>query len=275
MAGNRIEMADAVYHSCERYYDLIDESGPDPKGRGRLREYVSDGDLVLDTGCGTGANRAYLPEAVRYVGVDISAVARERAAGSQDIAASFVCGDVGALPFRDDTFDAVISTYSLEHFAEPGRALDEMLRVCRPHGRIILVSPAWEMPREAPPSLAKQMTSPVFRFRYVLRRTFRLFRMCINRKLYFFDTIPTPVVAPEDYVPDSDAVYIVSIREVVNYFVANSATVRYVETVVRPYRRPLLRHGWYNVKTLLKNAPYRKYFGTRLFVVAEKAGAES
>jgi demethylmenaquinone methyltransferase / 2-methoxy-6-polyprenyl-1,4-benzoquinol methylase len=265
----------AVYQRCERYYDLIDEGGPDPEGRGRLREFVSDGELVLDAGCGTGANRAYLPDGARYVGVDISAVARERVAGARGTVASFVCGDVGALPFRDNTFDAVVSTYSLEHFAQPRQALDEMLRVCRPRGRIVLISPAWEMPRDAPPSLAREMTSATFRLRYVLGRTLRLLRMCVNRRRYFFDTIPTPVMDPVDYVPDSDAVYIVSIREVVNYFVANSATIRYVRTVVRPYRRPLLRHAWYNMKTLLKNAPHRKYFGTRLFLVAEKTGAES
>jgi len=265
----------AVYQNCSRYYDLIDEGGPDPEGRGRLYEFIEAADLVLDVGCGTGANRPYLPAGARYVGVDVSPVARARSAASHDDETWFVAGDSARLPFRGDSFDAVISTYSMEHFADPRHALDEILRVCRPHGRIVLVSPAWERPSEAPPSLDRQMASPGFRIRYVLTRTLRLLRMCIDRRRCYFTTIPTPVIDPGDYVPDSDAVYILCIREIVNYFVAKGATVRYVRTVVRRYRRPLLRHLWYNMKTLLKNAPHRKYFGTRLFLVVEKAGDAS
>ncbi len=48
--------------------------------------------------------------------------------------------DAEALPFEDDSFDAVVSTFGVMFCPDPARAAAEMLRVCRPGGRIGLAN---------------------------------------------------------------------------------------------------------------------------------------
>lgn len=51
---------------------------------------------------------------------------------------SFVAGDIGDLPFADETFDRVVCVSVLEHMDLPSLAVQELLRVLRPDGRLIL-----------------------------------------------------------------------------------------------------------------------------------------
>jgi len=78
----------------------------------------------------------------RVFGVDVSSaiVTQARAAfGSVPLGASVA--DVRSLPFGDDSFDAIYSMGTIEHFAESEAALVEMIRVLRPGGRIVLGVP--------------------------------------------------------------------------------------------------------------------------------------
>jgi ubiquinone/menaquinone biosynthesis C-methylase UbiE len=55
-------------------------------------------------------------------------------------AASTLCvGDAYALPWPDCHFDAVLSTFAFSAFPDAARAMDEMVRVTRPGGRIMIV----------------------------------------------------------------------------------------------------------------------------------------
>jgi SAM-dependent methyltransferase len=78
----------------------------------------------------------------RVFGVDLSSpiVGQARAAfGPAPLQASVA--DVRRLPFGDDSFDAIYSMGTIEHFAESEAALVEMIRVLRPGGRIVLGVP--------------------------------------------------------------------------------------------------------------------------------------
>ena len=78
----------------------------------------------------------------RVFGVDLSSavVGQARAAfGTTPLRASVA--DVRRLPFGDDSFDAIYSMGTIEHFAESEAALVEMIRVLRPGGRIVLGVP--------------------------------------------------------------------------------------------------------------------------------------
>jgi SAM-dependent methyltransferase len=101
--------------------------------------------LVLDAGCGTGGFldrlRLERPDLER-VGLEWAAAAAVRAAAKA--AARVACGSVNQMPFGAGTFDAVVLADVLCHGAvEPATALDEVRRVLRPGGRVVVNMPAY------------------------------------------------------------------------------------------------------------------------------------
>lgn len=104
---------------------------------------------VLDVGCGLGDVLMSIAEAnpgPRFVGVEKSTemieAARTRAAG-RGIEATFKEADATALPFDDGEFDAVRSERMLQHLTDPQKAVDEMTRVTKPGGRVVLIDTDW------------------------------------------------------------------------------------------------------------------------------------
>lgn len=97
---------------------------------------------VLEVAVGTGLNLDAYPADVRLTGLDLSEqmleIARTRAAElCRDV--DLRQGDAQALPFGDATFDAVVCTFGLCAIPDIDAALDEMARVLKPGGNLILV----------------------------------------------------------------------------------------------------------------------------------------
>jgi SAM-dependent methyltransferase len=93
------------------------------------------GATVVDVGAGTGA----LCRALRTIGATPVAVdmSSDMLSLIGDAAVTPVVGDMCALPFLDDRFDAAVSGFAISHIDTPARALTEMRRVVRPHGQVI------------------------------------------------------------------------------------------------------------------------------------------
>lgn len=104
---------------------------------------LAKGRDVLDAGCGVGWGSCLLAAAgaSSVTGVDIHPQALENARERADGAAEFVQGDLAALPFDDDRFDVVVCFEAIEHVPDPERALDELRRVLRPDGLLLISSP--------------------------------------------------------------------------------------------------------------------------------------
>ena len=116
---------------------------------------VAPGDRVLDMGCG-GGRHAF---ALYRRGADVTALDRSasdlveveamfaamRAAGEvpSGARARTVRGDAYALPFDDETFDAVIAAEILEHLPQDEAAMAELFRVLRPGGSLAVTVPRW------------------------------------------------------------------------------------------------------------------------------------
>ena len=99
---------------------------------------IDDGTRVLDLGCGTGVFlRAAADRGAQVAGIDAAegllAIARQRVPG-----ADVRVGDMQALPFADDTFDAVTSFSSLFFADDMTRALSEARRVTKPGGTVLV-----------------------------------------------------------------------------------------------------------------------------------------
>jgi len=101
------------------------------------------GQEVLDAGCGVGRGTAALAAAgaSRAVGVDISDDAVRAARERCGDAAQFVVGDLTELAFEDDCFDVVVCFETVVHVGDPERALDELRRILRPNGVLLLSAP--------------------------------------------------------------------------------------------------------------------------------------
>ena len=104
---------------------------------------IEPGESVLDVGCGPGNCTRWFSEAAGdglVIGIDPSPTMLSRAVelGGERIA--YVRGDGAALPFDDRQFDAVGTFGVLHVMDDPIAALDEMVRVLAPGGRLALAA---------------------------------------------------------------------------------------------------------------------------------------
>jgi ubiquinone/menaquinone biosynthesis C-methylase UbiE len=99
---------------------------------------------LLDVACGPGVvTAAIAPGAASVTAFDATEQMLEKArarctkAGLRNV--DFRRGDAENLPFENAQFDGVVSRLAVHHFADPQRAFDEMFRVLRPHGTVVVV----------------------------------------------------------------------------------------------------------------------------------------
>src|SRR5579872_1915730 len=123
-----------------------------------LRVELPSDARVLDVAAGSGLlSRALARRAKEVVAVDITpemlAGGREAAAREGIANITFVQAEAESLPFEDGSFDLVVTRFSLHHIAEPQRVVDEMVRVARGRGRILLID---MLVPEDSPSLAQR-----------------------------------------------------------------------------------------------------------------------
>jgi SAM-dependent methyltransferase len=106
-----------------------------------------DGARVLEVGCGPGHLSVQLAgqHGLEVTGLDLDPAMITRARASTDPAGnpggrrpSFLVGDVASLAFPDGSFDLVVSTLSMHHWADPATGLAEIGRVLRPGGRALI-----------------------------------------------------------------------------------------------------------------------------------------
>lgn len=111
-----------------------------------VRAYVKPHDRVLDVGCGAGGFLAVLSRlGAEVVGIDISAefvaACRETIDRLGLRNAAVHCAPADALPFPDDSFDAVVLVDVLHHMDATEPALREVKRVLRAGGRVLVFEP--------------------------------------------------------------------------------------------------------------------------------------
>lgn len=151
---------------------------------------LREGSRVLDVGCGTGDDALALAHLVgangKVVGIDNSeamiAEARRRAL-DVNIPVEFRAGDAHSLDFEDCAFDGTRADRVYQHLAAPKRALEEMARVTRHGGRLVIADPDWETFVVDTPDVA--LTRRILNARcdgvpngWMGRQLFRLFHEC-------------------------------------------------------------------------------------------------
>jgi len=110
---------------------------------------VSEGESVLDIGSGPGFLTTALAEATgpsgKVVGVDISKQMVDRAASkSTQPWLSYEVADATALPFKDESFDVVVSAQVAEYVPDIDAFCSEVFRVLKPSGRGLILATDWD-----------------------------------------------------------------------------------------------------------------------------------
>ncbi len=139
------ENVEAAYASWASKYDMVFTMVMKP-GRLAAAEAVNRlGGRVLDVGVGTGLELPMFSNNVKITGVDLSdpmlQIARKRVAdlkltNVEDLRVM----DAMNLEYADDSFDGAVAPYVITTVPDPMRTMDEMARVVRPGGEIIIVN---------------------------------------------------------------------------------------------------------------------------------------
>jgi ubiquinone/menaquinone biosynthesis C-methylase UbiE len=105
---------------------------------------IKPGETLLDVACGSG--QISIPAArigIKVTGVDIAPNSIEFAtkrAQTEGLDARFEEGDAECLPYEGNSFDVVASIVGAMFAPQPDRVASELLRVCKPGGRILMVN---------------------------------------------------------------------------------------------------------------------------------------
>ena len=101
-------------------------------------------DTVLDVACGGGiVVCGFAPHVKHATGIDMTPAMLDRArrlAAEKGIAnVTWREGDVARLPYPDGAFTIVVTRFAVHHFPDPAAVFREMVRVCAPGGRVVVV----------------------------------------------------------------------------------------------------------------------------------------
>ncbi len=136
---------DPVYDRLAGLYDAVDWLTGNTTHRLRRRALAylpPDGSRILEVGFGSGRLHLELAGRYRLAGIDLApGMARlaARRLAAQGRTSLLAVGNVRALPWRDGHFDAVLSTFAFSAVEDAAQALDEMVRVTRPGGQVVIV----------------------------------------------------------------------------------------------------------------------------------------
>jgi len=132
-----------IYDISIRLFASLAGGGEERFRREYLRELeIQDGDRVIETSIGTGANLRYIPVKATYFGLDLSWGMLKRCQRNLkrwQREAELILGNAEELPLRDESFDTVFHVGGINAFNDRAKAICEMTRVARAGSKIVIV----------------------------------------------------------------------------------------------------------------------------------------
>jgi phosphatidylethanolamine/phosphatidyl-N-methylethanolamine N-methyltransferase len=143
---------------------------------------ANSGDSVLEVGVGTGASLHLYAEGISVTAIDASKEMLAKARkiiDSDKVLATVHLREMDAhhLEFEDNSFDHSVIAHAIAVVGDPGRVIDEMIRVTRPGGRLVIVNHH----RQRLGLLARAWEP--FRYRLGLGRNVEIHRMIVDKGL--------------------------------------------------------------------------------------------
>jgi phosphatidylethanolamine/phosphatidyl-N-methylethanolamine N-methyltransferase len=138
-------LAELVYGRLTPLYDVV-FGALLQSGRRRAMDHLNPtaGESILEVGVGTGVGLDGYPASCRVTAIDLSRAMVERARGrareSGTASVTFMQMDATRMAFADRSFDAVYAPHVVNVVPDPIAMGREMVRVCRPGGRVVLLN---------------------------------------------------------------------------------------------------------------------------------------
>lgn len=134
-----------VYSTYARVYDhIFGRVFQEGREAAMARMAPRAGEKILEVGVGTGLLLPLYPKHCEIVGIDLSdkmlEEARKRAERLEMGHVELHHMDASRMTFADDSFDTVVAAYVITAVPDYRSVMQEMVRVCRPGGRIVLLN---------------------------------------------------------------------------------------------------------------------------------------
>ncbi len=140
-----LQKVERVYSNYARVYDRIFGRIFHESRESAVRNLnVKPGERILEVGIGTGLSLPLYPQDCQVIGIDLSSSmlekAYERMVAHRLTNVLLLRMDAGRMDFPDDSFDTVMAAYVVTAVPDYRTVVTEMIRVCRPGGRIVMLN---------------------------------------------------------------------------------------------------------------------------------------
>jgi phosphatidylethanolamine/phosphatidyl-N-methylethanolamine N-methyltransferase len=145
MSEDNTALMRRAYQRWAPIYDVIYDKLTEPAARAVVAAVEGCGPRILEVGVGTGLSLGYYAPTSEVFGIDLSIDMLRRARRKVERRGlthvkGLAVGDATRLGFPDASFDAAAAQFLITLVPDPEAALDEMARVVRPGGEIVLVN---------------------------------------------------------------------------------------------------------------------------------------
>jgi len=237
MAGLTAEVQariESFYHSHSGYFEMLRGYETAEHFHHYLRymtPYAESHPRALDLGCGTGFSTALLAElGFRVFGIDLSKQLLPLSRPfRQKKGPRYLVGSGLQIPLADDAFDIVGSYDVIEHIPDVDLFLREAIRVLRPGGIIVIISPCMVTPFTpiralfAPGGRQSIYCGRREAVRAIFRNTWLAARKLVSHQVSF--TYRRPLLQGEWSKEDDDTVYCTSPRELRRFLVREGMSI--------------------------------------------------
>ena len=141
--------------------------GGERKARMEILDHLDlDGGRILEVSIGNGVNLPYLsdaPNVCEIYGIDISIGQLsqcQRLIAKRNWQVDLFLAMAETLPFRQDVFDRVLHIGGINFFSNKKQSFDEMIRVLRPGGKVVIADEAERLAKRINPSAATNSSDP-------------------------------------------------------------------------------------------------------------------
>lgn len=149
-----------LYFSPATFFDKINGL---PWYQGTLHKWADGlgrqtGESILEVGCASGQLTKYMARwGAIALGVDKSTEMLQKAQASETDGALFELASALDLPFENNHFDYTIAASLINIISEPEKALGEMVRVCKPGGKVSVLVPQAGLMDDVVTNLANEL----------------------------------------------------------------------------------------------------------------------